>query len=107
MSQDDSIDPKWKRVSKALRETGAGEPDPSEDREAPHGFSTRVTALYQADLRAEAAGWTLWRRAALTGATCAFLLFGGGFLVSPPEAPVKPIIPVPEMDNWQSSSSQP
>lgn len=106
MKPDEQIDPNWERVSKSLREAGVCDPEPSESLEAPLGFSSRVTALYQADLRAEAAGWTLWRRAALSGAACAILLFGGGLFVAPPEAPVKPIIPVPEMDNWQPSSSQ-
>ena len=91
-------DSNWEKLSTALRGAGVSAHSEEEDRSAPHGFATRIVSRFQADERADAAGLSSWRRLSLTGAACAVLLLGGGFLIKPKEAPAKPIIPVPTLE---------
>ena len=95
----DKSHPRWEKVSAALREAGVAAPPRKESLAAPLGFSTRVVSRFQADERANATGLALWRRWTLAGAACALLILGGGFLVKAPQAPRKPIIPVPAVDS--------
>ena len=96
MNKDDH--PRWDKLRAALREVGTTEPAPGEDLSAPIGFATRVVSRFRADERAHVAGIALWRRWTLTGAACALLLFGGGFLLDRPNPPAESLIPVPVMD---------
>ena len=85
-------DPKWSRLSEALRKEGLGKPvDPS--LRPPPGFATRIVARARVEARADATGLRLWRRWSLVGAGTALLACGALFLAKP--TPPPQIIPVP------------
>jgi hypothetical protein len=92
---------KWSRLSSALREQGAVNPE-APSAEAPLGFATRVVAKARIEARADATGLQLWRRWSLAGACAAVLACGTLFLIQPSAPPSEQFIPVPTLDDLPS-----
>ena len=105
MKPDHESDPRWNKVSAALRDAGAADRPADEDLSAPHGFATRVVARVQSDQRAEHTGLATWRRWSLAGAACAILLCGGSLLLKPESQPAEHLLPLPTFEEPSLPSS--